>query len=146
MTVTIIKPKATDVTKIDSEQVIPAEVVDEFAMLKAEVTVIEDDLKPMLNKVKQMEQGIIGAVDEVISPGTPFTLVGNEFELQLGAQGTRTVISDSEAVVDELGIELFLKLAKVSITDLRAYCTPEQLEKITKTTFATKRRVKVEKL
>lgn len=146
MGVTIVKPKATDVSKVDSAQVVPVETVDEFVALRAKVKKREETLKPLQTQVKKLELGIIGAVDEVIDPGTKFVLVGSTHELQLGAQGQRASVKDNEAVIDEIGIELFQKIAKVSITDLKAYCTPDQLEKITKSTFAIKRRIKVEKL
>lgn len=146
MSVTIVKKKVQDVTKISSEDVVPATTVDEFAELHGEYKDAKEEIAPLEKKYKKMELGIIGAVDEVIDAGVKYTLVGNEYELQLGAQGVRAAVTSNEEVIDEIGIELFQKIAKVSMTDLKAYCTPEQLEKITKKSFAIKRRVKVEKI
>lgn len=143
MTVTIIKPKAKDVSKIDSEQVVPAETVDEYAVAAAKLEKRAEKLKPLQKQVKDLELGIIGAVDEVIDPGTKFNLTGNDFELQLGAQGQRAEITNMELAVDLLGEDLFLKLAKISITDLKAYLTPDQLAQVTKSNYKIKRRIKV---
>lgn len=146
MPVTIVKPKVTDIIDIDSETIIPAVVVDEYGTLSAELKDAKDQLVPLASKVADLAKGIIGAVDEVIDPGTPMVLDGNDYRIDLGAQGVKLVPADSEAVIDELGLELFMKLAKVSITDLKAYCTPEQLEKITTSTFGIKRRIKVQSI
>lgn len=146
MAVTIIAPKVQDISKIVSEDIVPAEVVDEFASVYVEHKQAKEDMAPLAKSVLKLEKGIIGAVDEVIAAGIGFTLTGNQYEVQLGAQGEKTAVTNNEDVIDEIGQELFNKLAKVSITDLKAYCTPDQLEKITKKAFAIKRRVKVEKL
>jgi len=146
MTVTYISAKVTDVTKIDSETIIPAPVVDMYGALNAELTDKKSNIAPLSTEVAEMAKGIIGSVDEVIDPGTPMVLNGNEYRISLGAQGVKLVAADNEAVIDELGLELFMKLAKVSTTDLKSYCTPEQLEKITTSTFSIKRRIKVEAL
>ena len=144
MTVTIIKPKAVDVTKIDSESVVPAFVVDEYGAVYTKHAAATKRIAPLGTKVVKLAQDIIDAVDEVIDPSTPMVLDGDEYQIKLGAQGVKLISEDSEAVIDELGMELFLKLAKVSMTDLKAYCTPDQLERITTKTFAIKRRIKVE--
>ena len=66
--------------------------------------------------------------------------------MKLGAKGRSTHITNMELAVDLLGEELFLKLANISMKDLKAYLTPEQLVQVTATKYATKRRVKIEKI
>ena len=146
MTVTIVAPKAKELSKEELESIVAAEVIDEYGTLLTEHALAKEKLVPRSTKLSELTATIIGAVDEVVDPDTPVVLDGNEYKISLGTQGTRLVVADSEAVVDEIGAELFMKLAKVSITDLKAYCTPEQLELITKKTFGIKRRVKVEPL
>ena len=146
MPVKIIAPKVQDVSKISSEDIVPAEVVDEFASVYFEHKEAKENIAPVAKAALKLEKGIIGAGDEVIDASIAFILTGNKYEVQLGAQGEKTAVTNNEDVIDEIGQELFNKLAKVSITDLKAYCTPDQLEKITKKTFAIKRRVKVELL
>ena len=144
MTVTIVKPKVVDVTKIDSESIVVAEVVDGYGAMFTKYKAAEKRIAPLGTKVAELAKDIISFVDDVIDPGTPMVLNGTYYRITLGAQGVKSISKDSEAVIDELGMELFLKLAKVSATDLKAYCTPEQLDRITTKTFAIKRRIKVE--
>ena len=146
MAVTIIKPKIKDVSKIDSTEIITAELVDEFATLSAKLQKKLEKIKPLQNSVTVMEIGILVAVDEVVDPSQKITLTGNEHELKLGAKGRSTHITNMELAVDLLGEELFLKLANITMKDLKAYLTPEQLEQVTATKYATKRRVKIEKI
>ena len=146
MAVTIIKPKIKDVSKIDSTEIITAELVDEFATLSAKLQKQLEKIKPLQNSVTVMEIGILVAVDEVVDPKQKITLTCNEHELKLGAKGRSNHITNMELAVDLLGEELFLKLANISMKDLKAYLTPEQLAQVTATKYATKRRVKIEKI
>ena len=68
MAVTIIKPKIKDVSKIDSTEIITAELVDEFATLSAKLQKQLEKIKPLQNSVTVMEIGILVAVDEVVDP------------------------------------------------------------------------------
>ena len=146
MAVTIVKPKAKDVEKIESSQIVQPEVVDEYASLKTKLDKKKAKLAPLEKEVGKLEKGILGAVDEILDPSVSIDLQGNESELKVGPKGQRTELADAEKAMDILGTELFLKLAKISITDLKAYMTPEQLAEVTQSTYAIKRRVKVEQL
>jgi hypothetical protein len=146
MAVTIVKPKAKEVSKYDASQIVLADTVDEFATKKAKLDAKMAKIAPLSKEVTALEKGILGAVDEVLDPSASVSLLGNEFELKVGPQGSRLEITNTELLSDMLGMELFLKLAKVSVTDLKAYLTPDQLVQVTKSEFAIKRRVKVETL
>lgn len=146
MSVLIVKPKIKDASMIDSAELVTAELVDEFAKLSGKLAKKQDKIAPLVKAVAAMEKGILAAVDEVLDPSQPVNLVGDENELQVGAQGQRTSITNMALAVDLLGEELFLKLAKITMKDLQAYLTPEQLEQVTEKKYATKRRVKIAKL
>ena len=146
MSVTIVKPKVKEVSKYDASQIVLPETVDEFATKKAKLDAKMAKIAPLSKEVSALEKGILGAVDEVLDPSAPIELLGNEFELKVGPMGSRLEISNTELLSDMLGMELFLKLAKVSVADLKAYLTPDQLAQVTKSEFAIKRRVKVETL
>lgn len=146
MAVTIVKPKVKDVSDIDTEELVTAELVDEFGALAAKLDKKLAKIAPLQKKVAALEKGIIAAVDEVVDPSQKITLTGEDYELQLGAQGLRASITDMELAVDLLGDELFLKLAKITMKDLQAYLTPEQLEQVTAKKYVSKRRVKIEEV
>ncbi len=146
MTVQIVSPKAKQAEVLDSAEIVTPEAVDEFAFLHIKLAKAEEKLKPLKTSVAKLEKGILAAVDEVLDPSVKFTLIGSEYEVPLSAQGQRTELVDADQAQDFLGDELFMKLAKVSITDLKAYLTPDQLEQVVETSYKIKRRVKAEKL
>jgi len=144
MSVTIVKPKAKVIDKVVAASIVSPETVDEYANLKAKLDKKQEKLAPLVKEVTSLEKGILGAVDEVVDPGTPLDLQGYENELKIGPKGERTSISDIEGILDIMGMETFLKLCTVSTTNLKKYLTPEQVEAVTKTSYAIKRRMKVE--
>ena len=145
MTVVFVGKKATSVEEL-ADVIVQPEVVDEYATLKAKLTKRQDNLKPLVKQVGDLEKGIVGATDEVLDPGIEVTLPGINFELQLGAQGQKTALTDIEKVFELLGFETFMKVAKINVADLKAYLNPDQLAEVTESKFGIKRRVKIEKL
>ena len=144
MSVTIVKPKAKVIDKVIASQIVSPETVDEYADLRAKLDKKQEKLAPLVKEVASLEKGILGAVDEVVDPGTPLNLTGYENELVIGAKGEKVAITEIGFIVDMLGMDTFLKLATVSTTNLKKYLTPEQLEEVTKKSYAIKRRMKVE--
>ncbi len=128
------------------EIIVQPEVVDEYATLSTKLKKRQENLKPLAKQVSDLEKGIIGATDEVLDPSVKATLAGIKFNLDLGAQGQRTSLTDIEKVFELLGFETFMKVAKVNVVDLKAYLNPDQLAEVTVSEFAIKRRVKIVKL
>ena len=144
MSVTIVKPKAKVIDKVVASQIVSPETVEEYASLKAKLDRKQEKIAPLAKEVATLEKGILGAVDEVVDPGTPLELQGFENELKIGAQGQKVALTDIEACKDILGEETFMALATISVANLKKYLTPEQLEAVTESSYAIKRRLKVE--
>lgn len=144
MAVTIVKPKAKVIDKVVASQIVSPETVDEYANLKAKLTKKQEKLAPLVKEVASLEKGILGAVDEVVDPGTPLDLQGYENELKVGAQGEKIALTEIGLLVDAIGMDTFLKIATVSTANLKKYLTPEQMELVTTKSYAIKRRMKVE--
>lgn len=144
MSVTIVKPKAKVIDKVVASSIVSPETIDEYADLKAKLTKRQEKLAPLVKEVASLEKGILGAVDEVVDPGTPLDLQGYKNELKIGAKGEKTSLEDVEIARDILGDETFMKLVSISITDLKKYMTPEQVDQVTSKSYAIKRRMKVE--
>lgn len=144
MSVTIVKPKAKVIDKVVAAQIVSPETVDEYAGLKAKLTKKQEKLAPLTKEVASLEKGILGAVDEVVDASVPLDLQGYENELKIGAKGEKTALTDIELARDILGEETFMKLVSISITDLKKYMTPEQVEQVSSKSYAIKRRMKVE--
>jgi hypothetical protein len=146
MAVTMVKPKAKVIDKVVASQIVSPETVDEYASLKAKLDKKNEKIAPLANAVSSLEKAILNAVDEVVDASVAFTLPGYDHELKLGPKGKRASITNMELAVDMLGQELFLKLAKITMEDLKAYLTPDQLAQVIKSEYTTKRRVKIEAL
>jgi uncharacterized protein YkvS len=144
MSVTIVKPKAKVIDKVVASQIVSPETVDEYANIKAKLAKKQEKLAPLAKEVASLEKGILGAVDEVVDPSVALDLQGYENELKIGAQGEKIAITEIGFIVDMLGMETFLKLATISTANLKKYLTPEQMDQVTKKTYAIKRRMKVE--
>lgn len=145
MTVQIItKTKLATADQLVSEEIVLPETVDEYGKLKSTLVKRQEKLAPLVKQVAALEKGIIGAVDEVLEPSEKISLTGSEYEVQLAAQGKRTELSDTERLFEILGLELFLKLATVKVADLKSYLNPDQLVEVTSSSYAIKRRVKLE--
>lgn len=145
MTVQIItKTKLATADQLVSEEIVLPETVDEYGTLKTRLVKRQEKLAPLVKQVAALEKGIIGAVDSVLEPSEKISLTGSEYELQLAAQGKRTELSDTERLFEILGLDLFLKVATVKVADLKAYLNPDQLAEVTSSSYAIKRRMKLE--
>lgn len=144
MSVTIVKPKAKVIDKVIASQIVSPETVDEYAGLRAKLDKKQEKIAPLVKEVTSLEKGILGAVDEVVDPGTPLDLQGYENELKIGPKGEKTALTEVGMVRDMVGDDVFMKLVTISVTNLKKYLTPEQLDVVTSKSYAIKRRMKVE--
>lgn len=145
MAVKIIeKTKLATAEQLVSEEIVLPETVDEYGTLKTKLTKKQDKIAPLAKQVATLEKGMIGAVDAVLQPAEKISLMGSEYEVKLAAQGKRTELSDAEKLLEIVGLELFLKLVSVKVADLKAYLTPDQLAQVTTSSYAIKRRMKLE--
>ena len=144
MAVTIVKPKAKVIDKVVASSIVAPETVDEYAKLKAKLDKKNEKIAPLAKEVASLEKGILGAVDEVVDPGTPLDLQGYENELKIGPKGEKLTLTEIGIARDLLGDDAFMQLVTISITNLKKYLTPEQVDMVTSKSYAIKRRMKVE--
>jgi len=146
MPVTVLNKKAklTNITKELSQDIVSPDVVDEFAADVLKYAKKMEKLAPLKKRVEGQEKAILATVDDVVDASTGLTLHGYEHEVVLGPKGNMTDVVNTAKAADYLGFELFVKLAKLSVTDLQQYLTPDQFAEVTKKTAKRKRRVKIE--
>lgn len=146
MPVTVLnkKAKVTNVTKDLSQDIVSPEVVDEFAEDALRYAKKMEKLAPLKKSVEGQEKAILATVDDVVDPETGLTLYGHKHDVVLGPKGNQTDVVNTAKAAEFLGFELFVELAKLSVTDLKKYLTPDQFEKVTKVNPKRKRRVKIE--
>lgn len=139
-----VETKTETKKKVKSKDIMSKKDVDKFGANVIKLNRKKAQLKPLENKVGNAEKDFLAKADELLDAGETFTLLGKEFDIELGAKGSKTVITDKEKVLELLGEKVFFELAQISITDLKKYLTEDQIEEVTETTRPNKRRAKVE--
>jgi len=145
MTVTLVTRKSKNIEAL-AEAIVEPEVVDEYVLTAVKLKKRMDALAPLKKKADDLEAQIHKALNDVLAPSATATVPGILYEMQFGAKGKKTELTDVERAFEILEYELFVKLATIKIADMKAYMTPEQIEEITKVTRKNKRRVKIVKL
>lgn len=146
MTVTIQKQVQVEVP-VSEEQFVQnqlSESVDQYGDLKGKLDKKLEKLQPLQKEVAELEKDLLTYVDQHTDPADEMTLAGEKYEALFGKKGTQSEITDKALVREMLGDELFFELAKINITDLKAYLNPKQLKKVLHEERKSKRRVKVE--
>lgn len=146
MPVTVVnkKAKVTNVTKELSQDIVSPEVVDEFAEDALRLAKKMEKLAPLKKSVEGQEKAILATVDDVVDPTVGLTLYGDKHDVVLGKKGDQTDVVNVAKAAEFLGFDVFVQLAKLSVTDLKQYLTPDQFAEVTKKTAKRKRRVKIE--
>jgi len=117
--------------------------VDSWVDTKASIEDVKEKVLKPLNDKLTVHGKVIQAYAENQDPAEVVFAKGFSHEVKLGAKANSVTEVDLEQVVQFLGVETFLKLASVKITDLRAYLTPEQFEAATTTQRKGNRTIKV---
>jgi hypothetical protein len=138
-----------DVVTVQSTVAVDVKTIDRFCMLSIKLAAADVVLEPLRKEVKALETQILDVVDQVIPAADEVpVLSGNKFSLQIGAKGKKTIIREDEVdgkaeIIKIIGIEAFIKLAKITMEDLNMYLSGEQVGSVTKTDHVNKRRVKI---
>jgi hypothetical protein len=108
--------------------------------------------KPELDAAKKLVKAAQAVIDEAaktirtnvednVHPDQTTNLEGTLGTVQLSACPKEVGTVDMDKAIELLGTETFLRLAKISIGDLRKYLTPEQFEEVATTERTGTRRV-----
>lgn len=118
------KPKAKSETQLAVEEMIDLHIkLDASHML------------PVIKRMDELKKLLSGAIsDSAADPLEPFTFFGpGGATITYGPCAKSVVVKDVVAVEKKLGHAVFLKLAKIGITDLKTYLSGIELESLTKT-------------
>lgn len=134
-------PEALDTTLSEF-----AALIDEYGDVMADAAKIDKKIKELqaqLKPVKELEKKLQEKLD-ALAAGDDATgeEKGTRWRIEYGKRGSSTKIANLPKIAHTLGAKLFYQLAKINITDLRAYLTPPQLEEVT-TVERTSRSFKV---
>lgn len=115
---------------LDGLQEVPLnELVDLYGRFNDEVTALE--LHPAFHNFKKVSEELKLRLNTVFDLGDSGSLQGKHYDLQFGASGKKArVIEDKAKVLELLGPDAFVALAKIGITDAQKYLTGEQLSAV----------------
>ncbi len=121
-------------------------VVDQIGSLDAAIAKINDKATPLLEQRGKLATGLNEYVDETRPAESKAIIEGQLFKAEFGAKANKTTISDLEVVkrlLEAIKTGLFMEAVTASITFLKKYLTPEQLEECTLTERTGARRSKI---
>lgn len=134
------KEKEKESTKQAPKTVV---LVDEFFGLEAQVAESEKTLKPVKKRIGELRAALSAMVDDEKVPGDQTRLFeGTKADLEFGVSPDQVVEMDLEQIFKILGKATFLKVAKVSVSDLETYLSGQELEKVIKRDRVGTRRIK----
>lgn len=112
--------------------------------LKAELDakIEEAGLKSLQTEIADLEKELLAEADILLEPEEKRVING----VEIGAKGNQTTISDIIKVAEILTKQsptLFFEVANPSITELRRYMTPQELEQCTETKATRKRTLRI---
>jgi len=141
-----VQPKEK-VEEVQSQGVTYEQIVDSIGKLSQEVAAIP--LDPRISKLAKMEAELLLLVSaELEQEGSGF-IEGEHYTATIGpcALKPRTV-ENLERFYEIVGHEAFFKLAKVNVSDVEKYCTPDQCAEVIsqEVVHTTKRALKVKPL
>lgn len=123
---------ATETKEVPDVQDLPAEatmaaLVDEMAALLPKVSEAKAVLKQFDDRRKKLQAL---AVEKMANPEMPYTIQGTKAVATFSAQASQRIITDMAKVAELMGTETFLKVAKVTVTDIDKYLSGIQKEQV----------------
>ena len=112
----------------------------------AEIEIIASKLKALTNLRSGIVSGLMVTVDATTDASEKALLEGERFTLEFGARTKVATVKDKVALYEELEEVkegLFFELAKVGVTDIRAYLSKLVIDKVLNEERTGSRRVKV---
>lgn len=110
---------------------------------------LSQELKPKLDAIKIQEKELKGVedqlqagLDELYGASEDGNRSTDQFIMQYSAKGKATVVVDKKALVEALGLGLFIELAEITLENLKKHLTTAQQAKLLTEVNKHKRRLK----
>ena len=140
MSVTILK---------DTNEIVEGETqavnvtVDIFVNAKTQYDAGIALLDPLKKQVEGSKKVLIKHANDHFAPTQELLMDGNEHQVTISPRYKEAELSPNAAILEQIGLDNFLAVAKVSVTELKKYCTPAELESILHYDNTGARRIKV---
>jgi hypothetical protein len=135
---TTLSDFAEDIDKLGAVQ-------QDAEKVMARIKALTNDLAAYKIAMKGLQERITLAYDEAdADPDAEGVEQGVEYLCEVGKKGNSRKITDIKQLRKVMGDETFFKVASVTLKDIDAYLTPDQVSKVL-TTDRTARGIKIEK-
>lgn len=143
MAVTITKNKAatkgvskTKEVKVEVEtdpgaiEALPlTRLADLYGELQDKVTALQ--LDPVFQQFANVQKELKERLAASLQPTETTVINGKHYDLEVGVSAkSPRAVEDKEAVLKMLGLEVFVQVAKIGVTDAQKYLTGEQLDSV----------------
>lgn len=114
---------------LDPSKLSIEELADLYGSLEDQTTALLAN--PVFTKFEQIKKELTARLAEDFEPTDSLTITGSKWLLDVGAAAKNPgKLTDVAKLMSFLGVETFCKLAKVNLTDITKYCTPEQVSQV----------------
>jgi hypothetical protein len=146
MSITVTKQKAAK-KKEKPELVDPADLqeeqlADEYGRLEDAVNALL--MNPLFTQFEEVKKALSHRLQAHYHPASTVTIKGEHYLLDIGkaARAPAEIVNMSQ-LRTFMGEDAFMKVVKVNLSDVKAYCTPEQLAKVLneETGYTTRRKI-----
>lgn len=150
ITITKQKPKVEDLPKVEAlTYVDPAELTleqlaDKYGELEDRIEAVMMD--PAFAQFEEVKKQLATRIKDEMEPTDVATLKGDKWLLDIGAaaKNSRKLKAGAVKTLQKmLGAETFGLIAKVNISDVEKYCTPDQVTQVIEsdTGYSDKRKI-----
>lgn len=140
----VVLPKVETAPYIDPAELTLEQLADRYGELSDRIDAINMD--PAFAQFEEVKKRLLTILKDELEAEQEATITGTKWLLEIGvaAKNSRKLKSDAVPVlIKMLGIETFSALAKVNISDVDKYCTPDQVAKVvdSDTGYSDKRKI-----
>lgn len=137
VSITTTKPKAKTKAKAETKAPTDAELgklVDTIIENEKQVQAAKDPAKKQAKARKEL----LALVENMVQAGETITIEGDLGKVKFSEQSQTRSVSDLKKIHEMMGDDLFYKLASIGIGNLDKYLTPEQVTKVTGTSYGSR--------
>ena len=146
---TEMEQTVTPLTQMKAANKIEQDTMDKLQDLYCELRAKLDPklaaIKIEQNEVDAVEEQLLAHLDTNYPIDKGLVRKTQQWLLEAGFKGKATEITDKKGIIAILGLDTYLELSSISITDLKKYLTPPQVAKVSKEVHKNKRRIKYAK-
>lgn len=101
------------------------EIVEEMSLLQIQL----DTFKLISAKYDTLKKTLLDSIPLDATEFEPYTFTGTAHKVVFSARAKKREVTDMEAAKEALGVELFMKIAKIGLTELDKYLSQEEKDK-----------------